>query len=268
MNRFRITILMPVYNCDSTLSEALDSLIGQTYKHWKCVLCDDCSTDNTYKIAEDYCNRYSDKFILIKNDINQGLNISLNNCLSYADTEYIARMDGDDISVSERLEKEIAFLDNNKKFDVVSCPMIYFDKAGEFRIGSVPEIPSAEQVVLGSCVCHGPSMTRTAAIKNVGGYSVGKKIMRVEDVDLWIKLYVNGSRFYNIQTPLYKMRDDRNAIKRRKYKYRINSTMVRLRGCNQLRLGFICKIKCFSPMVIGLIPKPIYVLLHRRKKSS
>lgn len=261
----RISVLMGIYNCADTLPRALDSLLSQTFDGWKCILCDDGSTDNTYQVAQDYLKKYPDKFILIKNETNQGLNITLNNCLALADTEYIARMDGDDISLPTRFEKEIDFLDNNVEFDIVSTPMIQFDEKGDFRIGTAIEEPSPEYVVVNGGICHAPCMIRTDAIKAVDGYSVGKKVLRVEDVDLWIKLYANGSRCYNIQEPLYKMQDDRNAIARRKFKYRVNSTRVRINGCKVMHLGFFSYIKCFIPILIGLLPQPIYNFLHKNK---
>ena len=94
----RISVLMGVYNCASTLPEALDSLYSQTYKDFKIILCDDGSQDNTYKIAKEYVEKY-DNIVLISNGKNKGLNYTLNHCLEYADTEYCARMDGDDISL-------------------------------------------------------------------------------------------------------------------------------------------------------------------------
>ncbi|MBR1626436.1 MAG: glycosyltransferase family 2 protein, partial [Bacteroidales bacterium] len=123
---YRITVIMGIYNCASTLVEALDSLYAQTYKNFKIVLCDDGSTDETYEVAKNYA-RNKDNIILIKNDKNLKLAATLNHCLKYADTEYVARMDGDDISLPERFEKEIEFLDSHQEYAIVSCPMIYFD---------------------------------------------------------------------------------------------------------------------------------------------
>lgn len=91
------------------------------------ILCDDSSKDNTYEVAKTYCEKYPERFILLKNDRNMGLNYTLNRCLEYADTEYIARMDGDDVSLPTRLEKEVAFLDAHLEYAIVSCPMNYFD---------------------------------------------------------------------------------------------------------------------------------------------
>ena len=121
----RISILMGIYNCADALSEAIDSILKQTYTEWKLILCDDGSSDNTYQIAEHYREKHPDKIVLIKNNKNMGLNYTLNHCLEYADTEYVARMDGDDISLPNRFEEEIKFLDSNPQYALVSCPMIY-----------------------------------------------------------------------------------------------------------------------------------------------
>lgn len=64
-----------------------------------------------------------------------GLNATLNRCLEYADTEFVARMDGDDRSLPHRFEQEVNFLDEHPEFAIVSGPMIYFDENGEFRRG-------------------------------------------------------------------------------------------------------------------------------------
>ena len=109
---YRISVLMGIYNCAPTLQEALNSLYDQTYQGFKIILCDDGSHDDTLKIAEENA-RLHENVIVIKNDRNMGLNYTLNHCLEYADTEYIARMDGDDISLPTRFEKELVILPTN-----------------------------------------------------------------------------------------------------------------------------------------------------------
>ena len=134
----RITVLMGIYNCAPTLQEALDSLYAQTYKDFKIVMCDDGSKDDTFKIAEENA-RMHENVIVIKNERNMGLNYTLNHCLEYADTEYIARMDGDDLSLPSRFEEQIKFLDAHPEYAVVSAPMIYFDENGDFVGAKVKE---------------------------------------------------------------------------------------------------------------------------------
>ena len=74
----KISIIMGVYNCESTLAEALDSILEQTYTNWEMIMCDDCSTDDTVKIAEKYVREYPEKIHLLKNEQNMGLNFTLN----------------------------------------------------------------------------------------------------------------------------------------------------------------------------------------------
>lgn len=222
----RISILMGIYNCAPTLSEAIDSLYEQTYKDFKLILCDDGSTDNTYEIAKEYSNKYSN-IILLRNEKNMKLAYTLNHCLEYADTEYVARMDGDDISLPERFAKQIRFLDENPEYSLVSCPMIYFDETGDWGQGRAIEKPNIDTFKKGTPHCHAPSMIRTAVIKEVGGYTDTKETIRVEDYYLWYKIYKAGYKGYNLQEALYKMRDDKDAMSRRTFKSRWNGFIVK-----------------------------------------
>ena len=69
------------YNCASTLRESIDSIIKQTYENWEFIICDDGSSDNTLKIVQEYANKYPEKFIVLENKTNKGLNATLNRCL-------------------------------------------------------------------------------------------------------------------------------------------------------------------------------------------
>ena len=140
---------MGIYNCASTLPEALDSLLAQTYQGFKVILCDDGSVDNTYEVTKTYADKYNN-ITLIKNDENKGLNYTLNHCLKYVDTELVARMDGDDISLPTRFEEEIAVLDAHPEIAIVSTAMIHFDEQGEFRTSKMIEYPQLKNFVKGT----------------------------------------------------------------------------------------------------------------------
>ncbi|MDO5041522.1 MAG: glycosyltransferase [Peptoniphilus sp.] len=261
----RISILMGIYNCEATLAEAIDSIINQTYSGWKLIMCDDGSNDRTYEIAESYREKYPDKIILVKNEINKGLNFTLNHCLKYADTEYVARMDGDDISLPTRLEKEISFLDKHPEYAIVSCPMIYFDEKGEWGRGKTNGEPTKESLAKETPFCHAPCMVRKYAFMAVDGYTVDKKLLRMEDYHFWIKMFSMGYRGFNLKEPLYKMRDDRNATKRRSYRYRINEARVRYLAVKKLKLARKNYIYVIRPLVVGLMPERLYEYLHRKR---
>ena len=128
----KISVLMGIYNCADTLPEAIDSLLAQTETDWELILCDDGSEDETPAVAQTYQNRFPEKIILIRNPRNMGLNHTLNRCLEQAKGCFIARMDGDDISVPTRLEEEVSALEAHPEMAIVSCPMIYFDEDGQW----------------------------------------------------------------------------------------------------------------------------------------
>lgn len=269
----RISILMGIYNCAPTLAEAIDSILGQTYTDWELILCDDGSKDNTYQIAEQYKKQHPDKIILLKNEKNQGLNYTLNNCLQYATGEYVARMDGDDISLPERFEKEVEFLDSHPEYAIVSTPMIFFDENGDWGRNYVIQKPEKKDFIKHSPVfCHAPCMIRREAIEKVGGYTVDKRMLRFEDVNLWYKLYAEGYRGYNLDEPYYKMRDDLNAVRRRSLKSRMNGVYVMWDGFQ--RLGFpwymygYVAMDFLKHLVKGIIPEWLYVRLHRKKVNN
>lgn len=102
MKKPEISLIMAVYNCQDTVAEAIDSIIGQTFQDFECIICDDCSTDDTYRIVCEFANEYPDRIVVLRNERNEKLAYSLNHCLRHAKGEYIARMDGDDISLPER----------------------------------------------------------------------------------------------------------------------------------------------------------------------
>ena len=258
---------MGIYNVGDTLAEALDSLLGQTFQNFNVILCDDGSDDNTVEIAEKYCLNHPDKFILLRNKRNKGLNYTLNRCLDAADGVYIARMDGDDLCAPTRLEKQVAYLDHHPEIAIVSSSMTHFDENGVYRITRLKEYPDKMDFIKENPFCHAPVMIRAEAYRAVHGYTDDVRMLRVEDVDLWFKLYAAGYKGHNIQEPLYMMRDDREASSRRKFKYRVNSTYARIKGFRNLGIPFYYYPNTLRPILVGLLPKPIYDYLHRRRNS-
>ena len=265
MRKARISVIMGIYNCASTLVEALDSLYAQTYLDFKIILCDDGSTDDTYQVAVDYAAKH-DNIVLIKNERNMGLNFTLNHCLKYADTEYVARMDGDDISLPERFEKEITFLDTHPEYAIVSCQMSYFDEQGEFGRGrGGGKEATKEALNYGPAFCHAPCMIRTEAYRVVGGYSVDPRLLRYEDYNLWMKMFEKGYRGYNLPDVLYAMRDDRNAASRRSVRSRMRGIYAHYLAYRRLHLStlkflrYVCKI-----LIIICAPQALYSYFHKK----
>lgn len=263
----KISIIMGAYNCEKYLSQSIESILNQTYGNWEFIICDDGSTDNTYKILQEFEENYKDKFIILKNDQNMGLNYTLNKCLEKATGEYIARQDADDISLPTRFEKEVKCLEE-KKVELVSCNMSYFDEFGIWGESHMKAEPVKEDFAKGSPFCHAPSIMRKDAIYSVGGYTIAKRLIRVEDYHLWFKMYQKGYRGYNLKEALYQMRDDKDASKRRNIRNRINEAYVRFIGFRMLKLKPRYYIYVLRPLILLLIPRVLYDHMHRQKLSG
>lgn len=266
----KISIIMGIYNCAGTLSEALESILAQTYTDWEVIMCDDASADDTAEIAQRYVERYPGKFKLLKNEENLKLGKTLNRCLEAATGEYIARMDGDDISLPGRLETEAGFLDEHPEYAIVSSAMIFFDENGDWGCNKPIEVPQIKDLILRSPVhCHAPCMIRREAYKKIGGYSTDIHTERVEDCDLWYRLYAEGYRGYNLSEPLYKMRDDRNAESRRTLKARLNGVYVKYIGYRRLNVSiwyyFLIAKSLIEAFLKWILPDRVYHKFHRRR---
>ena len=254
---------MGIYNCAETLPAAIECILAQTVTDWVLILCDDGSSDGTYNVAQQYRDRYPDKIILLQNEKNMGLNYTLNHCLSQAKSEFIARMDGDDLCSADRFEKELQALYAHPEMAVVSTEMTYFDETGTWGRSHAKDFPTNRDFIYGTPFCHAPCMARREAVCSVGGYTDDSKYLRVEDFDLWVKLYAAGYRGMNLREPLYQMRDDRNAFSRRKFRYRINEARVICKAVRLLKLPFWCYLRAAKPVAVGLLPSGIYKILHQ-----
>lgn len=263
-----ISVIMGIYNCTDTLEEAVECIINQTYKNWELIMCDDCSKDSTFEIAKRYAERYPNQVVLLRNEKNMGLNYTLNKCLAVAKGEYIARMDGDDLCDPERFEKERTILDQNPEIAIVSTDMMFFDDAGTWGKTNALEKPVAKDFLKCTRFCHAACMVRREAFDAVNGYSISNRLLRVEDYHLWIKMYEMGYVGVNIQEPLYSMRDDRNAQKRKQFKYRLNEAYVKAYAVKHLKLSRTGYIYCLKPLIVGLMPGFMYRIIHRKTRGE
>lgn len=260
---------MGIYNCAPTLREAIDSILAQTFTDWQLVLCDDGSKDDTYAIAVQYQRNYPKKIVLLRNEQNMGLNHTLNRCLEAATGEYVARMDGDDISLPTRLEKEVAFLNSHPEYAIVSTPMIFFDETGDWGRSYSIQKPEKHDFIKHSPVhCHAPCMIRREAYLAVEGYTEDKRMLRFEDVNLWYKLYAKGYIGYNLDEPLYKMRDDQAATRRRGLKSRMNGVYVTYVGFKLFEfpkyMYIYVVVDFLKHFIKGIIPERIYLKFHKK----
>lgn len=215
----KITVLMPVYNCELYIQEAVDSILNQTFYDFEFLIIDDASTDKTTAIIK----RYKDPRIkLIEKPLNMGYTNSLNYGLKVAKGEYIARMDGDDISLPERFAKQIAFLDANP--DVVLCGS-NFSIIGKDKVVNLPKENEDVKLALlkGNCIVHPSVMMRNSIIQC---YAISYDSMTepAEDYDLWVRLLKFG-KLYNIQEVLLNYRVHATQVSQKREQQQIYSAL-------------------------------------------
>ena len=222
-----VSVLMPVYNCELYIESAVNSILSQTYSNFEFFIIDDASTDNTINIL----NNFKDPRIrLIKKTKNSGYTKNLNDALSLVKGKYIARMDGDDISLPERFEKQIAVLENNK--NVIVCGT-NFKLLGTETIIKNPEKDEEIKLhlVKESCIGH-PTVIIRAKVMQQNHINYNSSMEPAEDYDLWVRLVKYGD-FFNIQEPLFLYRIHENQVSSlRKEKQRNSASKSRL---NMLR---------------------------------
>lgn len=182
----KVTVLMPVYNGEKYLREAIDSILDQTFTNFEFIIIDDGSLDNSVEIIKSY---QDPRIRLIKNEHNQGLVYSLNLGLSLAQGKYVARMDCDDISLPERLQKQIEFLDKNAEIAVVGTWVkIFNEKKGNQTTWQCPidSLSIKWNLLFHNPIPHSSVMFRKDIILSNHGYS--QEMLDVEDYDLWRRL--------------------------------------------------------------------------------
>lgn len=263
-----VSVLMGVYNSYKeidALKKSIESILNQSYKDIEFIICDDGSADGTYDYLKE---TYGDdkRIILIQNLKNSGLAYSLNQCLSRAGGRYITRQDADDYSDETRLDKEVEFLESHKEYAFVSTNMRNYNEDGIGSEAVMIERPQKEDFLRGSPFSHPATMFRKESLMQVNNYRVAKVTRRCEDFDLFMRMYAVGMRGYNIQEALYYFKfSKKEYLRRRKYRYYFEETLVRFYGFYKMKVLFSPKgiLWAMRPSIVGLVPSKIAYLRYK-----
>ena len=188
---YAVSVVMPVKDAEKTVSEAVDSILNQTLKNFEFIIVNDDSTDGTKDILDTYASRYQQ--IKVMNNTGQGISDALNCGIEQARAPLIARMDADDISRPERLEKQMIAFNNNSKLVLLGTFCQTF-KEGEDEIEEI-KIPTTnielqKSIRIVPTLTHPTTMVRRDTIQIIGGYR--KKFEGAEDHDLYLRLSRHG----------------------------------------------------------------------------
>lgn len=205
-----VTIALPVYNGAATLKLAVHSILKQSFKDWELILLDDASTDNSLEVMRSFDDP---RIRLVEGEANAGLSARLNMAADLASGRYFARMDQDDVSYPDRIEKQLEYLQKHQDIDLLATATTVFRGDGE-ALGCLPVVSEHEQICArpwnGFHMPHPTWMGKTAWFRQhrYKSYADG-----AEDQHLLLRTY-RASRFACLNTPLLAYREGVRPLKK------------------------------------------------------
>ena len=201
---------MSVYNGENYLKEAIESILNQTFVDFEFIIIDDASDDKSYKII---CGYEDDRIVVIQNKHNVGLTSNLNLGLKLAKGKYIARMDADDISLYNRLELQINFLEKHPEFELVGSSAILINETGN-KIGEISR-SFDHQNILGNIfffnpIIHPSILFKKSFFEAVGNYD--EEILKAQDYELWFRMVAHSGKAFVLSEPLIEHREHSESI--------------------------------------------------------
>jgi cellulose synthase/poly-beta-1,6-N-acetylglucosamine synthase-like glycosyltransferase len=217
-----MSVVMSVFQGERYLSQAIDSILGQTFRDFEFIIIDDGSTDDSGSILESH--RRSDSRVRVYSQKNNGLIYSLNRGCELARGQYIARMDADDIAARNRLGSQLYYMQEHPAVGVLGSAVEFIDQTGRtLRISRNPlGNADLQRALIDSDVLFHPAVVmRKDAFVSVGGY---RNVVHAEDYDLWLRI-AESYELANLPEVLLK--------------YRIHSAQISMRTCRQQALSTI-----------------------------
>ena len=188
-----ISVIMSVYNGETYLKEAIQSVINQTFKNWELIIINDCSTDSTAEILAEFASR-DERVKVHPNEVNLKLPTSLNKAISLCSGKYIARMDADDICLPERLEKQYKFMEENRDVALSSCRFLTV-KNGVYASGGAGgrcDFEALKAMLLAvNPILHPGVIARAEVLKK---FNYDTALTCTEDLELWTRMVIENQK--------------------------------------------------------------------------
>jgi len=226
-----VSVVMSVYNGEKYLTEAIESMLNQTFTNFEFIIIDDGSTDESLAIIQKYSNQ-DERIILVRNEKNMGLAASLNKGILLARGEFIARMDADDISCKNRLEIQIQHMRENSKLLILGSAVDVIDENRGVRNHIYPPTSPVEifwSIVSACCIpfIHPTVIFRKELFIKVGYYDVA--ILAGQDYDLFSRAVMSDLPMEcvgNLSEKLLQYRVQRDNVSRLERKTQVENGII------------------------------------------
>ena len=264
-----ISVIMSVYNQlnREQLFDAVRSILNQTFHDFELIIYDDGSCREAARLLLEV-GQLDRRIRLIGQNKNHGLGFSLNACIKAAKGKYIARMDADDISYSNRLMIQKRFLDEHEEISWCGCNTELFDDGGIWGRREMPERPKQRDFLKYSPFVHPTVMYRREVLEECDGYAEERENLRCEDYEIFMRLQNSGFQGANIQQYLFGYREDYGSYKKRTVKNRFREARCRLHGFQAMHILFPTGwFFVLRPIFAALLPVRVLSLLKRRESA-
>lgn len=245
-NKPKISVIMPVYNAGKFLPESIESILGQTFNNFEFIIVDDASTDNSWEIIKEYANK-DNRIKAFQNNKNLGVSKTTNIAISKTQAKYLARMDADDVSFPNRLEKQINYLKQNNKVVAIGGQCVVINDENEIIGQKIfpTEFKKLKKMIFEAVPIQQPSLMINTSLlpDNFQWYS--PKCTSAEEIDVLFKLMEYGKLANLDDWTLY-------------YRYRENS----LSHVNPKKTFWLTLKSRFKAVKNGFIPTPKAVLMN------
>ena len=204
-----VSVILPAFNAEKYLGEAVDSILSQTFADFELIVVNDGSTDRTLEILRDNSDN---RIRIVSNDNNLGPAKSMNKGISEARGRYIARQDADDISLPERLQKQFEYMEKHPEVAVLGTGRQTITGSGKIKVNDPPmKSPTFEDMLKSSRIVGPSVMIRKTCLDEVGGYD--DFFRQADDYDLWLRL-TKKYPAVNLQENVYAIRRNTASLSR------------------------------------------------------
>lgn len=261
----KISVLMPNYNWEKYISEAIESILNQNFTDFEFIIIDDGSSDKSWEIIQDYAKK-DERIVALKNEENLWVQNTRNKLFEEAQWEYYAFFDSDDISYLNRLEIQIEFFKKHSDIDICGSNFEIINK--DWNITETKKFPETDDEIKKSFFYRNPFgqntiLLKAKCVKIVGWYNTSFTV--AEDLDLWVRLWVKY-KMHNIQENLIQYRIHWQNSILTKQKLHIQNTLKIRKKAIQLgyKITFTWRIHYFWTWCMQFLPPKLVLFIFNK----
>lgn len=243
------SVIMSEYNTDLTkLKNSIQSIVDQTFKNFELIIVDDCGSNDISSVVDSFNDS---RIRVLRNVRNMGLPFSLNRAIQESKSDFLIRMDTDDIAHPDRLQLQVEFLKSHPEYAAVGTRAYHLSNNVRVGIHGEPGEKTATQIMRGRSPIHPTVIMNKKSVMEVGGYPERN---RAEDLALWCELLLADFRIYVMEDILLDYRVDHADYGKRALRHRGGEIETRLYYYPKLHAGFFDYLRIVKSVIAGLTP--------------